>query len=495
MKNVIIIGAGISGLTCGIYAQINGFATEIYEQHTIPGGECTGWDRGGYHFDGCIHWLVGTKAGSQLNGMWRDTHALTDEVRVIPCEAYAQYEENGKTVVLYTDMKKLEKHLAELAPEDKPAIRKLCADIHAMRDMEMPIDKPMDYMTAKDGLKMMFTGFSAMQRTMQYSALTMGDIASRFKSPLIRRALLSTFPAEIGALALMSTLAGMGAGDCGFPDGGSRALAKRMEQRYLSLGGKVHYRSKVKEVLVESGKAAGVLLADDTTQHADYVISCADAYATFYKMLGDRYTPEPYKYLFAHPKEYPGITGAIVFMGVDAKIPHPCSTIQVKRDTPATVCGMECEFTQFLHYGGYGYTAPEGKTVISSFYFCGYDYWQALYADRDAYRRAKQELEEDALQQLYARFPEARGKVEITDVVTPMTYVRYCDAWRGNWMSWTKRVKPVPNYFPGLLPGLENFMMAGLWTLPPGGLPGSGTAGRFEAHRLCLMNGIEFRTE
>ena len=65
MKKVVIIGAGIAGLTCGIYAQKNGFETEIYEQHTIPGGECTGWDRGGYHFDGCLHWLVGSKPGTQ----------------------------------------------------------------------------------------------------------------------------------------------------------------------------------------------------------------------------------------------------------------------------------------------------------------------------------------------------------------------------------------------------------------------------------------------
>ncbi len=61
MKKVIIIGAGIAGLTCGVYARINGFETEIYELHTIPGGECTGWDRKGYHFDGCIHWLMGSK--------------------------------------------------------------------------------------------------------------------------------------------------------------------------------------------------------------------------------------------------------------------------------------------------------------------------------------------------------------------------------------------------------------------------------------------------
>ena len=52
VKKVIIIGAGVSGLSAGIYGQMNGFNTEIFEMHAIPGGECTGWRRKGYYFDG-----------------------------------------------------------------------------------------------------------------------------------------------------------------------------------------------------------------------------------------------------------------------------------------------------------------------------------------------------------------------------------------------------------------------------------------------------------
>jgi len=36
------------------------------------------------------------------------------------------------------------------------------------------------------------------------------------------------------------------------------------------------------------------------------------------------------------------------------------------------------------------------------------------------------ELEENALATLISLFPEAEGKIETTNVVTPMTYVRYC---------------------------------------------------------------------
>ncbi len=53
----------------------------------------------------------------------------------------------------------------------------------------------------------------------------------------------------------------------------------------------------------------------------------------------------------------------------------------------------------------------------------------------------------------------------------------------------------MPQYFPGMLSGLDNFIMAGMWTMPPGGLPGAAAAGKFAAQRLCKQNGMEFKTE
>ena len=48
MKNystdIIIIGAGISGLAAGCYAQMNGYHTNIFEMHNLPGGFGTAAD-------------------------------------------------------------------------------------------------------------------------------------------------------------------------------------------------------------------------------------------------------------------------------------------------------------------------------------------------------------------------------------------------------------------------------------------------------------------
>lgn len=43
-KKVVILGAGVSGLSAGIYALQAGYSVEIYEKNKVPGGECTGWN-------------------------------------------------------------------------------------------------------------------------------------------------------------------------------------------------------------------------------------------------------------------------------------------------------------------------------------------------------------------------------------------------------------------------------------------------------------------
>jgi len=44
-NSIIIIGAGFAGLAAGIYAQMNGFRSQIFEMHNLPGGLCTSWKK------------------------------------------------------------------------------------------------------------------------------------------------------------------------------------------------------------------------------------------------------------------------------------------------------------------------------------------------------------------------------------------------------------------------------------------------------------------
>ena len=105
-KHVIIVGAGIAGLTAGIYARRSGFEVTLIEQHSIVGGMCTSWKRKGYLFEGAMHWLTGSKPGSQVHEIWRDTGALEDTVIVSLDDPFAAVEYDGGTLYLYRNIEK-----------------------------------------------------------------------------------------------------------------------------------------------------------------------------------------------------------------------------------------------------------------------------------------------------------------------------------------------------------------------------------------------------
>ena len=79
MKKIIIIGGGIAGLSAGIYGLQNGYEVTLYEKNATPGGECTGWNRQGYHIDNCIHWLTGCIPTNDLYPIWKNIGALKDD--------------------------------------------------------------------------------------------------------------------------------------------------------------------------------------------------------------------------------------------------------------------------------------------------------------------------------------------------------------------------------------------------------------------------------
>ncbi len=70
MTKVAVIGAGVAGLSAGVHARLAVFDVEVFEAHTVAGGLCTTWRRQGFAFDGCIHYLMGTRPESPFHRLW-----------------------------------------------------------------------------------------------------------------------------------------------------------------------------------------------------------------------------------------------------------------------------------------------------------------------------------------------------------------------------------------------------------------------------------------
>ena len=113
-----------------------------------------------------------------------------------------------------------------------------------------------------------------------------------------------------------------------------------------------------------------------------------------------------------------------------------------------------------------------------------YSYWESLYSDRTAYEQKKKEIAGQALERVVAEYPALAGKIRVLDVWTPMTYTRYCNSYKGAYMSFvtTKQAKSITA--PGTIKGLKNVLLASQWLMGPGGLPTAAAMGKFAAWRI-----------
>lgn len=129
LKNhAVIVGAGLAGLSAGIALQQKGIPTAIYEMAPWAGGVCTAWVRKGYTFDGCIHWMVGTRKGDPMRKLYEEVGALDQTTEMFHAESIT-LDIDGEIVVVPMDAKRFETLLSTLSPNDAPTIRRLCAAI------------------------------------------------------------------------------------------------------------------------------------------------------------------------------------------------------------------------------------------------------------------------------------------------------------------------------------------------------------------------------
>ena len=288
-----IVGAGIAGLSAGCYGQMNGFRTQIFEKHDKPGGLCTSWKRQDYTIDGCLHWLVGSRPGTNFYRIWEELGAVQGR-RMIDHEEFLRVEgKGGKAFIVYCDIDRLEQHLKELAPRDAPAIEELTQAVRTCAKYDLPVDKAPELYGTIDGSWFLIRMLPFLRLMSKWKKVTVRDYAQRFSDPFLRDAfpLLADLP-DFPMAGVLMILAWMHRKSAGYPVGGSLEFSRSIERRYLDLGGTIHYRAPVAEILVDHDMAVGVRLADGTEHRSDITISAADGHATIFDLLGGRYIDE-----------------------------------------------------------------------------------------------------------------------------------------------------------------------------------------------------------
>ena len=489
-RKIVVIGGGIAGLCAGVYAQTCGYQVEVLEQHSTPGGLATSWVRGDYRFETCIHWLVGSSPDGLLNAQWREVFDI-DRLKFVYAEQYQRVEnEDGQSLRVYSNVDRMEAEFLREAPDDADEIKAFTAAIRVVADL--PMQEMMNGSWPNRAWAMIRL-LPRLPLLRHWAAISAADYGKRFKYELLRRFFGDGATAEMSVIALVFMFAWMNQNNAGYPIGGSKAIIDLIVARYQALGGTLRTNARVSNIIVENDIAIGVKLANDETIGADWIISAADGHATIYDLLDGNYRNEAIDRLYQTQPVFPSYVQVSLGVGQDLSgepghIAHILKTpLHVDPDTQLS----NVTFRIF----SYDLTlAPKGKTAITCFLpTFNSSYWIELQQyDPARYEIEKASIANAVIAILDTRFPGIRDRIEITDVSTPATVVRYT----GNWKGSMEGFLPTPgSLFASrrqTLPGLGRFLRVGQWVSPGGGLPTGLMTARAAIQKICRADDIPF---
>ncbi len=497
-KKIVIIGAGIAGLSAGCYARMNGYEAELYEAHSSPGGLCTSWKKGEFTIDGCLHWLTGSGEADPFYQLWKELGAVQNRRMYDHEEFYRIADADGKTFIMYCDADKLERHMKELSPDDKEPIEFLCNLIRKFAGFKAPIDKALELLSFAENIKLLWNTKQYMRDLYFFCRISIEEFAQRFKDPFLRE----VFPMvidmkEMSLFGLVLTMSQLHNKAGGFPIGGSLEFSKAIETRLLNLGGKINYGKRVEKILVKDNKACGIRLENGEDIAADYVISGADLHHTVYNMLDGKYVEPKHEKLFQTGLLYHSMVQISFGVNMDLSHEPDCVTEVFKMESPITIGNQQTEWFTMSNYSFDPTLAPEGKTVLAcAFATDDFEYWESLYADKAAYKAEKERILRITIAELEKKYPGFADKIEVSDVLSPMTYKRYANNYKGSYMSWIMTPELMKNsrIFKKTLPKLDNFWLTGMWLMPPGGVPAGARTSRDVMQFICKQDKKKFVT-
>lgn len=495
-KKAIIIGAGLAGLSTGCYLRMNGYDTEIFHMQKTAGGLCTSWQRGKYNIDLCVRWIAGSSPKLSFYKIWNE---LIDMEKLQFVNHEARFHINcsqDRIFHVYTDIKRLESYMKEISAGDGKIIDEFIGVIRRFQEFQPPVEKAPELFSFFDRLKMI-KYLPMVGLVKKWSKISNMEYAGRFQDPFLREAFEMIYEGvEYPMLYIMFQLAIMDTGSAGYPIGGSLDFARQIEEKYKSLGGKIKYNSKVVKVQVNNDTAVGIQLENGDTHQADIVVSAVDGHYTIFEMLEGKYTDKKIVYNYENLETFGSLV--YVWLGVKGNFAHVPYHLIFKPDKPFILPdGKRFDVVSVFTFNFDPTLAPEGKTLIYMMFETGhYDYWTKLREqDKAGYKEAKEKVAREVIDMADQKLGNIKGNVELTEIATPATFIRFSGNWKGSYEGWLPGSASDVAFgksFKKTLPGLKNFYMAGQWVEPGGGLPPVILSGRNVSQIICRHDKKKF---
>ncbi len=312
--DVIVIGAGLGGLSAGALLAKQGRRVLVLEQSQSIGGCCSTFERDGYRFD------VGASIVEIIEPIERVFEklgtTLQKEIDLIPCDPIMSYIfPDGERVTLPLSAEETGQVISAISPEDGSRWREFCV----FADDLMRVTLDTFFQMPASTLGNMAAIIRKNPRFAKFLPVFLSsyqDVLQRyFKDDKVLRlmayqALYFGLPPYLvpGPYAMVPYTEHVG---IYYPRGGMIRIPEALQRVGEKLGMQVRTGARVSNVLLEGGRVRGVRLADGSEISADIVVSDINAKTLYLSMIGEEHLPTPvvrgiksYKYSISVPMVY-----------------------------------------------------------------------------------------------------------------------------------------------------------------------------------------------
>jgi len=488
-KNVLVLGAGLAGLSAGIYALKAGYDVTLIEKQDYVGGLCTTWKRKNCTIDGCIHWLTGYKS-DKIHEVYEDL-GLYDEKDLYSPSYFYSFRFEGKEIKIYRDLDKFEEELLFFAQEeDKELMKKFVSACKTMATFPIYKGKPDAMMTMADGLAYKAEIMPCFHTYIRLLSKTLESFADKIKTPFLKRFFLSFMPKNFDFAYFAAVIGKISNGNADLTRLSSKEFAQKAEQKFLSLGGKILYNTEITglEIDEETKKITSVKDSNGNTYSAGDIISTIPLPTFYAKLLPEEYqNPEVMKTI--DDPNTPFLSSFICAFRLDedysGEIPHSVSYGSEGRFSLAV------SSADHILVQGYPYMRnPDGSVTLVVMVDQDkddFDYW--MKARENGNYASKKEVAVKKIEEiLLSQQNDYQGHLSFLDASTPYTFYRYSGTYCGSFLSNLDTPDGHRKELPYQEKSLKNLYYAGQWLKGIGGIPSALETGKYAVMTLEKNN-------
>ena len=315
--DVIIIGAGVAGLTCGALLAKRGLKVLILEKNQKVGGCCTSFEREGFSFDLSVQSIGECQKGGRVWRLLKELNLL-DQIHFIPLEPAREYHFPNLKLLQSSHLETHLENLSQLFPKEGMGIRQVYEILKRVFEEFTHIPS---FLSLSD-----MTAFSSTYPLLsQYQERTYTDLLDEWISSPFLKALLSIRtsyallpPHDISVVGMAGIEMSYFLHGVSCIQGKVEELPLKIGEALTSQGGRILSGHEVNRILVKDKEAKGVRLKDGREVSGRVVISSIDACTTFFSLLGEGILPDRFRTRLKGLT--PSLSYFIIYLGIDGEL-------------------------------------------------------------------------------------------------------------------------------------------------------------------------------